>query len=69
MRCVSFLCMLLFLWVASCECGDGGCCKECMNSKPCGDSCIPVTNNCTKVGGCACTQAKLEEETGDDEAR
>jgi len=32
------------------------CCKTCTPdvSKPCGDSCISISRNCTKASGCAC---------------
>jgi hypothetical protein len=36
---------------------DGGgymCCKKCKAGKPCGDTCIAKTSNCTKPKGCAC---------------
>lgn len=38
----------------ACGDGTGPCCKVCKNSKPCGDSCIPVNYTCTKGAGCAC---------------
>ncbi len=43
-----------------CERGTGGpsgstCCKTCMTSKPCGDSCIPRSSTCNVGGGCACS--------------
>lgn len=31
------------------------CCKTCTNSKPCGDSCIPVDAECHQGEGCACS--------------
>jgi hypothetical protein len=31
------------------------CCKHCKNSQPCGDSCIPYGQSCSKSGGCACS--------------
>ena len=30
------------------------CCKYCTKGKPCGDSCISSSKNCTKPSGCAC---------------
>lgn len=30
------------------------CCKTCRAGKPCGNSCIAKTANCTKPKGCAC---------------
>jgi len=33
---------------------EDACCKTCTNSKPCGDTCIPKANTCTKAPGCAC---------------
>lgn len=44
---------------ASTSSGSGGsgsaCCRKCgAGSKPCGDSCIKSTYNCTKPRGCAC---------------
>ena len=39
----------------SCDSDNGEeCCKVCKNSKACGDSCIPVNNNCNVGSGCAC---------------
>ena len=39
-------------------CGGGGsgdaCCKHCSTGKPCGDTCIAVTDTCHTTGGCAC---------------
>jgi hypothetical protein len=52
---------LLGLAVAACteeDCagsGTGSCCKTCMNSKPCGDSCIANDQMCSKGVGCACS--------------
>jgi hypothetical protein len=39
-----------------CAAGAEGyiCCKRCKAGKPCGDSCIAKTSNCTKPKGCAC---------------
>lgn len=33
---------------------SGGCCKVCTTGKACGDTCIPVTQQCRTTGGCAC---------------
>jgi hypothetical protein len=45
----------LAIGIYGCEgIGGGGCCKECTNSKPCGDSCIAVSQTCNKGSGCAC---------------
>jgi len=30
------------------------CCKHCVNSQACGNSCIPIGNTCTQPPGCAC---------------
>ncbi len=43
-----------------------GCCKVCKTdkSKPCGNSCIPIGEECGKGKGCACTsdgKHELEE--------
>ena len=57
--------MMFLLVLAGCEddCNDitgdpggGGslCCKQCTNSKPCGDTCIPTSSTCHQSGGCAC---------------
>ncbi len=36
----------------------GTCCRYCtQNSKPCGNSCIPISWNCKKGEGCACSSA------------
>jgi hypothetical protein len=45
-------------WVVGAE-GDapdegGECCRTCVTSQACGDSCIPMTSTCTKEPGCAC---------------
>lgn len=31
-----------------------GCCRVCRTGKPCGDSCISRTSNCSRGRGCAC---------------
>jgi len=31
-----------------------GCCVICTQGKACGNSCIAIWKDCTKVGGCAC---------------
>jgi competence protein ComEC len=36
----------------------GACCKTCKTSKPCGDTCIPMANTCSKPPGCACAATK-----------
>lgn len=36
------------------DAGGYACCKKCKAGKPCGDSCIAKTANCTKPKGCAC---------------
>ncbi len=33
------------------------CCKICATSKPCGDSCISKSFNCSKPQGCACSSS------------
>ena len=33
---------------------DDPCCKHCVNSQACGDSCISIGDNCTQPAGCAC---------------
>lgn len=39
-----------------CAAGEGSytCCKKCKAGKPCGDTCIAKTANCSKPKGCAC---------------
>ena len=37
-----------------CEYERGTCCKECVDSKPCGDSCIARNQTCRQGAGCAC---------------
>jgi hypothetical protein len=51
---------LLFLGAATAThvaaCGSGGkCCKICKTGKPCGDTCIASSDQCTKGAGCACS--------------
>jgi hypothetical protein len=37
------------------EPGGSSCCKVCMDSKPCGDSCIGTSQTCHVGAGCACS--------------
>jgi len=51
---------LLLTLLTACECSSpspspSACCKHCgVNSKACGDACIPNGNTCNKYYGCAC---------------
>jgi hypothetical protein len=40
--------------ISACSDYGGGCCKECQNGKPCGDSCISNSTTCNQPPGCAC---------------
>lgn len=59
--------LLAAVFLFGCETGDGGCCKVCTTGKPCGDSCIAKTSQCTKGAGCACLEAEAEREDESDD--
>lgn len=41
--------------ITGCSDPTGGCCKVCRTGKPCGDTCIERSKQCTKGPGCACS--------------
>ena len=50
----ALLALMVPVTAATPVCAAEVCCKRCKAGKPCGDSCIAKTANCTKPKGCAC---------------